>query len=72
MDIELLKQKIIEKASHNSEKQAYIRPSEFSFGRKHEDTEMCLNLILQFEFVERANISGKDLIDVVIKNIGEK
>ena len=39
--IEKLKQAIIEKASNNGSKQAYIRPSDFSFGRRLEDTEIC-------------------------------
>ena len=65
--IEKLKQSIIERASKNDEKQAYVKPSEFSFGRKLEDTEKCLEQILQFDFVKTANIIGKDLIDVLLK-----
>ena len=65
--VEKLKQTIIIKASNNKDKQTYIKPSEFSFGRKLEDTKKCLNIILQFDFVKTASISGKDLIDVILK-----
>ncbi|MBE5737151.1 MAG: hypothetical protein E7348_01995 [Clostridiales bacterium] len=65
--VEKLKQNIIEKAANNIGKQAYIRPSEFLFGRKKEDTEKCLNIILGFDFVKTARILGKDLIDVILK-----
>ena len=65
--VEKLKQTIIEKATNNKDKQAYIRPSDFSFGRNIEDTKKCLELILQFDFVQKASMLGKDLIDVILK-----
>ena len=65
--VEKLKQTIIEKATNNKDKQAYIRPSDFSFGLNIEDTKKCLELILQFDFVQKASMLGKDLIDVILK-----
>lgn len=65
--IDKIRSDIINKANRNKDRQAYIRPSEYGFGRNAEDTKVFLNLLPSIINCSKAVIVGKDQIDVTIE-----
>lgn len=57
---------IMTKISNNNERQAYIRPSDYGFGTKSENTNEFLEALKKQLKYKRAAIIGKDLIDIVL------
>ena len=57
---------IMTKASNNKEQQVYIRPSDYGFGTKAEDTQEFLEALKEKLNHKKAEIAGKDLIDFVL------
>lgn len=62
---------ILCKANNNQDRQAYIRPSDFGFGNKSENTEEFVSLLRSEDFCSSVTIIGKDLVSVVLKMGGE-
>lgn len=62
-----IREDIIEKANRNKDRQAYIRPSEYGFGRRTEDTKDFFAILPQIVNCSKASIIGKDLIDLTLK-----
>lgn len=55
------------KAGSNSQKQAYIRPSEFGFGTKRDDTKKCAEFLTKTLPTKSIIIAGRDLLDITLK-----
>lgn len=62
-----LMEAIRDKASNNSEKQAYIKPSEFGFTRSTAGTEECIKFLEHQPQVLSAKFIGKDSVDVILR-----
>lgn len=63
-NIENLYEQAEQKARKNKDRQAYIYPSEFGFGRTSEGTQACLNLLKSDSRFKSVTMSGKDLLDI--------
>lgn len=64
--IEKMKTDIIEKAGHNREKQAFVRPSFYGFGTLSEDTQECKALLNKIFPCAIISIVGKDSLSITL------
>lgn len=55
------------KAENNKDLQAYIRPSDYGFGTKSEETQEFMNILKKILNIKKIEIAGKDLIDLTLK-----
>lgn len=64
--IDKLYEEARQKASNNKERQAYIRPSNYGFANTGDATRACLELLKADLRFKKAEIIGKDLLDVTL------
>ena len=52
------------KANNNSDKEAYIHPSDYGYSRTSEGTHECIAYLNKLNWIENIKVEGKDLLIV--------